>query len=274
MTSQKLIKNLENELNDYKESNLDLKLEVQDYKKQLETALCDLQSLRLENSKLLQDKLDSDAQMSVKLEEEKNRTRSRSFASPTSPTSPSTFEPLDVNNLTLDIEKELGQDSSEDIKREIMDMKEKLVQFRREVRKISTHQIGEISNYKSPPEAVSKTVRAVGLILDYPESSLRAWDGCRKILRDNFSRRIYQYDPTVKQEDLKFKLVRKELEDVDYNICCQKGSLPTGVMYNFCNTSLQLRERAIMLRRMNHEDRLQKVKEDYDEQARIMLKNC
>jgi hypothetical protein len=214
-----------------------------------------------ERKRLEEEQKEEEERILRELEDQKRREETTSPRSPTD----------DDETIVLEIEKELGQNLSEEVKKDIREMKEKLATLRRSAKKITTKQIGEMSNYKSPPDAVFRAARSVGLILDYTASSLRNWEGCRKVLKDNFKKQITAYDPTTVQDATKFRLARKELEGLDYNICCQKGSIPAGVMYNFVSITLQLRERAMHLRGMNKQQH-QQILDEYANEVTAMLK--
>ncbi|KAL0484639.1 hypothetical protein AKO1_003462, partial [Acrasis kona] len=180
--------------------------------------------------------------------------RSSSVHSPKKKNSPVNHAPLqeqaiDMKN-TLGIERDLGVNISEEIKRVIQDIKDTLDKFRGQVKDLTNKQIGEVTNYNSPPDAVFRTVRCVGLILDYQEHLLRNWEGCRRVLRNDLKVLVSKYDPTTVQDSEKFIFIKESLDGLDYNLCCQKGSTPTGVLFNFCVTTVQLREQSCQLRKL------------------------
>jgi hypothetical protein len=151
-------------------------------------------------------------------------------------------------DISLAIEKDLGK-VSQDMKETLRSMKEAVFNFRKQVAQLTNTQLHELISYKIPPEAVLRVVRAAGIILDYPVNVLQTWDGCRKLLKDQFLRKLANYDPTSVQDAKKFKKVNKELQDLTYELCNQKGSRIAGLVYLFCATSLQVNESATELRK-------------------------
>jgi hypothetical protein len=151
-------------------------------------------------------------------------------------------------DIFLAIEKDLGE-ISQDMKETLRSMKESVFNFRKQVAQLTNTQLYELISYKIPPEAVLCVVRAAGIILDYPVNVLQTWDGCRKLLKDQFLRKLANYDPTSVQDAKKFKKVNKELQDLTYELCNQKGSRIAGLVYLFCATSLQVNESATKLRK-------------------------
>jgi hypothetical protein len=149
--------------------------------------------------------------------------------------------------VLLAIEKDLGEFTQE-MKESLRTMKESVFNFRKQVAQLNITQLHELMSYKTPPDVVLRVVRSAGLILDYPVNALQTWEGCRKLLKDQFLRKITNYDPTVIQDVIKFKKVKKELNDLTYELCLQKGSHVAGLVFMFCATSLQVNESATKLR--------------------------
>jgi chromosome segregation ATPase len=211
------------------------------------------------------ERIDAEVQRALQEEEQRRIDLSSPVSSPRSPTE-------DTEVVVLGIEKELGPNLSQEAKEDIKQMKEKLSELRKSAKKISTNQIQEMQNYKSPPEVTFKSVRAVGLILDFPSTTLRTWEGCRRVLKENFKKHVTAYDPTTIQEPKKFREAKKELEGLDYEICCLKGSKPTGIMYNFVTLTIQLQHKATQLRNMSKQQQ-QQLQDTYQEGAATMLRS-
>jgi hypothetical protein len=110
-------------------------------------------------------------------------------------------------DISLAIEKDLGE-ISQDMKETLRSMKETVFNFRKQVAQLTNTQLHELISYKIPPEAVLRVVRAAGVILDYPVNALQTWDECPKLLKDQFLRKLANYDPASVQEEKSILMIK------------------------------------------------------------------
>jgi hypothetical protein len=156
--------------------------------------------------------------------------------------------------FTLDIMRNIT--SGEDLVT-VQTMAEDVIECRRRVEEIDNKSLAELIAYKNPPDAVYKTIRAVLAILGH--SAMRHWEKeIRRVLKDNFLKKVKSYDPTTEQEEKKFIHARSEVKGLDYETCMKKGSLPTALLFSFVQVALRVRTMAEVLRRKSRQQLEQK----------------
>lgn len=157
---------------------------------------------------------------------------------------------LGDNGFTLAIEKSVTSD--EDLVT-VYKMAEEMKECRKLVGTIDKNNIYELIAYKKPPDAVYNITRAVLTLLGQGE--LKKWETeVRRSLKDNFLKRVKEYDPTSEQPEQRFVAARTFSQGLDYDICLKKGSLPTAIMFSFVQVALRLRLMAQDLRKKVKEE--------------------
>jgi hypothetical protein len=156
-------------------------------------------------------------------------------------------EPEPVETVTLGIEADLTLD--DEGKKVLGEMKDIITEIRGKVSKITNKNISELQAYATPPPVVFSVLRAALIVLGYDADELSKWGTCKKSLKDGFLKKVTQFDPTdASHASKKFKLAQEEINELDYETCLKKGSLPTAIICEWVRGVLKIRYMAVQLR--------------------------
>jgi hypothetical protein len=157
------------------------------------------------------------------------------------------IEPEPVETVTLGIEADLTLD--DEGKKVLGEMKDIITEIRGKVSKITNKNISELQAYATPPPVVFSVLRAALIVLGYDADDLSKWGTCKKSLKDGFLKKVTQFDPTdATHASKKFKLAQEEINELDYETCLKKGSLPTAILCEWVRGVLRIRSMAVQLR--------------------------
>jgi tetrahydromethanopterin S-methyltransferase subunit F len=156
-------------------------------------------------------------------------------------------EPQQPVQVVLGIESELTLD--EDGKKTVAEMKDIITDIRTKVAKITNRNVSELQAYATPPPVVFSVLRASLILLGYDAEELSKWGACKKRLKEEYLKKIAQFDPTDNShESLKFTMAKEEIKELDYETCLKKGSLPSAILSDWLRGVLKIREMAVSLR--------------------------
>jgi hypothetical protein len=156
-------------------------------------------------------------------------------------------EPEPVETVTLGIEADLTLD--DEGKKVLGEMKDIITEIRGKVSKITNKNISELQAYATPPPVVFSVLRAALIVLGYDADELSKWGTCKKSLKDGFLKKVTQFDPTdASHASKKFKLAQEEINELDYETCLKKGSLPTAIICEWVRGVLRIRSMSVQLR--------------------------
>jgi hypothetical protein len=92
-----------------------------------------------------------------------------------------------------------------------------------------------------------------------PAKDLKTWQQCKKVIKDKVLKKMVAFDPTSSNEPAaKFKAVREELQNLDYETCLKSG-LAAASFFNFCRSTLELREKSVKVRKMANDARMSEL---------------
>jgi hypothetical protein len=152
-----------------------------------------------------------------------------------------------TEQVTLGIESELELD--DEGKKKLSEMKDIITDIRSKVSKITNRNISELQAYATPPPVVFSVLRASLILLGYDADDVSKWGTCKKRLKEEYLKKISQFDPTDSSHTSnKFKLAKEEIKELDYETCLKKGSLPTAILSDWLRGVLQIRTMAVSLR--------------------------
>jgi Ca2+-binding EF-hand superfamily protein/GAF domain-containing protein len=180
-------------------------------------------------------------------EELKNLERSSNIISGSIPMLEKSELGADRPSERLAIEKDLAIVKD---KAKLYFLSKMLLACRDDINKLDQKSIAELVGYKTPPAAVHKIIKGVLYILGHKKNEIKEWEGCRKLLKDNFLKRVISYDPTAIQKKIKFVNCKKAITGLDYETVEKKSSIPAAFLFKFTIVTLQLRENAVNLRKL------------------------
>jgi Ca2+-binding EF-hand superfamily protein len=179
-------------------------------------------------------------------EELKNLERSSAIISGSAPIIEKNELGYEKSSETLAIEKDVTIVKD---KAKLYFLSKMLLACRSDINKLDQKALAELIGYKTPPAAVHKIIKGVLYILGHKKNEIKDWEGCRKILKDNFLQRVTTYDSTAVQKKSKFSNCKKAIAGLDYDTVEKKSSIPAAFLFKFTIVTLQLRENAVNMRK-------------------------